>query len=209
MSDEGLFVDHIIYGCVDIDATAERLRRDYGLGAVDGGRHLGGTTNRIIPLEPPTFLELLGVGDTSLADAAWLAQVLDGQDRVLWWALGTQDIDESARRRGLPVQHGTMEMANGATATFRTAGMPRYPLPFFVAPDLDDASRLAVWRERYAEAGHESTPGAYTFVEVREPAEYMTAWLGDHGLDVRHTSAPGHGISRVGIQTARGEIVLE
>jgi hypothetical protein len=209
MPDEGLCIDHVIYGFVDIDATAGRLLRDYGLGSVPGGRHLGGTTNRIVPLEPPSFLELLGVGDTTLPDGAWLAHTLSGHDRVLWWALGTHDIEESARRRGLEVQHGTMEMANGTSAHFRTAGMPRYPLPFFVAPDLDDDARLAVWRERYASAGHESAPAGYTFVEARESAEYLTAWLGDHGLPIRYSPDPGHGIARVGIQTARGEIVLE
>lgn len=209
MPGEGFFIDHVIYGAVDIDATAARLRRDYGLGALPGGKHLGGTTNMIIPLEPPTFLELLGVGDTSLADGAWLAQVLGGQDRVLWWALGVDDIEDSARRRGLPVQHGTMEMSNGTTARFRTAGMPRYPLPFFVASDGDDRERLRIWSERYTAAAHDCAPGTFTFVEVAEPADYLDGWLGDHHLPVRHTAIPGRGISRFGIATATGEIVLE
>src|SRR3990170_2594576 len=51
-----MFIDHVIYGVVDVDATAERLRREHGLGSLPGGRHLGGTTNRLVPLEPPTFL---------------------------------------------------------------------------------------------------------------------------------------------------------
>jgi hypothetical protein len=209
MAGEGFFIDHVIYGAIDIDATAERLRRDYGLGSLPGGKHLGGTTNRIIPLEPPTFLELLGIGDTSRADGAWLAQVLRGRDRVLWWALGVDDIEDSAQRRGLSVQHGVMEMNNGAAARFRTAGMPRYPLPFFVAPDVEDAERLQIWRERYAAAGHDSAPGTFSFVEVGEPPGYLDSWLGVHGLPVRHTAVPGHGITRFGIATADGEIVLE
>ena len=209
MSDEGFFIDHVIYGAVDIDATAERLRHDYGLGSLPGGRHLGGTTNRIIPLAPPTFLELLGIGDTSKADGAWLAQTLQGRDRVLWWALGVRNIEESAQRRGLPVQHGVMEMSDGTTAHFRTAGMPRYPLPFFVAPEQEEAGRLRHWQERYDTAGHTCEPGAFTFVEVGEPAEYLDSWLGDHGLPIRHTAVPGHGITRFGIATRDGEIVLE
>lgn len=209
MSSEGFYIDHVIYGCVDIDATAERLLRDYGLGSMPGGNHLGGTTNRIVPLAPPTFLELYGIGDTSLADGAWLSQTLAGHDRVLWWALGVDDIDESARRRGLEVQHGTMEMADGSTLTFRTAGMPRYPLPFFFAPE-DDGDRLMEHRRaRYEQAGHAAHPGGFTFVEVAEPAEYLDGWLGDHGLPIRHTTVPGHGIVRCGIQTTNGEIVIE
>ena len=209
MAGEGFFIDHVIYGAVDVDATAQRLLRDYGLGSVPGGRHLGGTTNRIIPLKPPTFLELLGIGDTSMADGAWLEHTLGGRDRPLWWALGVNDIEDSAHRRGLEVQHGTMEMSNGTTVRFRTAGMPRYPLPFFVAAELATADRLDIWLERYAAAGHAAAPGAYTFVEVAEPAEYLGAWLGDHGLPVRHTPTPGRGITRFGIETDRGEIVIE
>ena len=66
---EGLYIDHVIYGVTDIDAAAERLRCEHGLGSVPGGVHLGGTTNRVVPLAPPVFLELLGVGDPALAEA--------------------------------------------------------------------------------------------------------------------------------------------
>ena len=209
MTGEGFYIDHVIYGAVDIDATAARLRRDYGLGAVSGGNHLGGTTNLLVPLEPPIFLELIGIGDPSLGDGAWLEQALAGHDRVLWWVLGVNDLDETARRRGLPIQLGTMEMANGSTTNFRTAGMPRYPLPFFVDYLSDPAARVELWKSRAADANHECTPGRFSFVEVAETPEYMDAWLGDHLLPVRHTQIPGMGIRRVGIATDRGEIVLE
>lgn len=209
MPGEGFFIDHVIYGAVDIDATAERLRRDYGLGSIAGGLHLGGTTNRIIPLAPPTFLELLGIGDTSLSDGAWLAQTLQGRDRVLWWALGVADLEDTARRRGLAIQSGTMQMSDGSTAVFRTAGMPRYPLPFFVDSLMDPERRMQMWHERYREAAHDCAPGAYTFVEVAEPAEYISAWLGDHDLPIRHAATPGRGITRAGIATDRGEVLLD
>jgi hypothetical protein len=53
---------------MDIDAAAERLRREHGLGPLPGGRLQGGVTNRIVPLEPPVFLELLGVTDPAQPD---------------------------------------------------------------------------------------------------------------------------------------------
>ena len=204
---EGMFVDHVILGVVDIEAAAARLRDEHGLGCVPGGRHLGGTTNLIVPLAPPLFLELLGVGDPSLADGAWLAQTLAGRDRVLWWALGVDDIEESARRRGIPVQSGEMAMADGSTHTFRVAGMHRYPLPFFCVHDAPPGERERVGRERYAAAGHACAPRGYAFVEVGGPAEFLDGWLGDHGLPVRHVDGPP-GIRGVGIDTADGEIVL-
>jgi hypothetical protein len=209
MAGEGFYIDHVIYGAVDIDATAKRLRDDYGLGTVSGGNHLGGTTNLLVPLAPPTFLELIGIGDASLADGAWLEQSLAGTDRVLWWVLGVSDLDETARRRGLPIQLGTMQMASGVTTSFRTAGMPRYPLPFFVDYSGTRSARRELWNSRLADAHHDCAPGTFSFVEVREPADYLDAWLGDHELPVRHAAIPGHGIARVGIATRDGEIVLE
>lgn len=208
MSTEGFFIDHVIYGVVDVDAAAERLMRDHGLGSVPGGVHLGGTTNRIVPLAPPRYLELLGIGDPTLPDGAWLQAALEGRDRLLWWVLGVDDIDESARRRGLRVQHGTMKMSDGSQVGFRTAGMPRYPLPFFVAYDAPAEERQALMQTRMADAGHACVPGAFTFVEVADPPAIIDGWLGDHTLDVRYGPDTGSGIRAAGIATDRGEIIL-
>lgn len=208
MLTEGMYIDHVIYGVRDVDAAAERLRREYGLGSVPGGVHLGGTTNRIVPLAPPTFLELLGVGDPTLGDGAWLSGALAGRDRLLWWVLGVDDLDETARRRGLPTQVGMMDMADGSQRTFRTAGMSRYPLPFFISFDLDPEARMRIWQARYRDAGHDCAPGAFSFLEVGDTPELLDAWLGDHGLPVRHAPATTPGIQAVGIETTGGEVVI-
>lgn len=207
MSAEGLHIDHVIYGVVDIDAAAAYLREEHGLGSVPGALHRGGTTNMFVPLKPPLFLELLGVGDTSLADGAWLEQTLGGRDRPLWWALTVDDLDETAARRGLPLQGGQGELSDGSPFTFRSAGMPRFPMPFFMDYGADLATRMAIWEERAEQAAHDRVPGGFTFVEVGEPPEVLDAWLGDHDLPVRHVGGP-MGISGVGIQTDRGEVVL-
>lgn len=208
MPTEGLYIDHVIYGVLDVDAAAARLRREHGLGSVPGGIHLGGTTNRIVPLAPPSFIELLGVGDPALGDGAWLSETLAGRDRALWWVLGVDDLDETARRRGLPIQVGMMDMADGSRRTFRTAGMPRYPLPFFISFDIDPEARMQLWRNRYRDARHECEPGGFTFVEVGDTPEQIDAWLGDHGLPVRHVPDALPGIQAVGIETAGGEVVI-
>lgn len=207
MSSEGLYIDHVIYGVVDIDAAAARLRDEHGLNAIPGGLHLGGTTNMFVPLRPPLFLELLGVGDTGKPDGAWLAQTLAGRDRPIWWVLGVDDLDETARRRGLPIRGGEGESADGTRISFRSAGMPRFPLPFFIDYPGHHTERVATWTERFERAGHAATPGGFTFVEVGEPAEMLDAWLGDHALPVHHTGGPA-GISAVGIETDRGEVIL-
>lgn len=207
MSSEGLHVDHVIYGVVDIEAAADRLRREHGLGAVPGALHRGGTTNMFVPLRPPFFLELLGVGDATLPDAGWLSQVLDGRDRPIWWALGVDDLDDTAARRGLPVDAGVADLPDGTQSTFRSAGMPRYPLPFFMGHTQSLEQRVATWEERARGAAHDCTPGGFTFVEVGEPPELLDAWLGDHDMPVRHVGGT-MGIKAVGIQTDRGEVIL-
>lgn len=208
MQTEGLFIDHVIYGVTDIEAAADRLRREHGLGTVPGGAHRGGTTSLVVPLEPPLYLELLGVGDTTKADGAWLEDALGGTDRLLWWALGTPDLDATAARRGLPVQSGEMAMADGSAVSFRTAGMPLYPRPFFVAYDAAPQRRLDAWRALHRAARHECAPGGFAWVEVGDGPELIDAWLGDHGLPVRHAGVSAPGIRAAGIATAGGELVI-
>lgn len=206
---EGFAIDHVIYGVQDVDAAAERLRREHGLGSVPGGAHRGGTTNRIVPLEPPAYLELLGIGDPTLPDGAWLRQTLAGRDRPLWWVLTVDDLDESAARRRLPVQSGLMTMADGSELTFRTAGMPRYPLPFFVDYDVSRDERAAAMRQRLAAAAPDCEPGPFTRIEVGGDPAVLAAWLGDHELPVRHVAGDTPAIVRAALTTDRGEIVVE
>ncbi|MGI9539153.1 MAG: VOC family protein [Miltoncostaeaceae bacterium] len=208
MSHQGLHIDHVIYGVVDIDAAAERLRRDHGLGSLPSGVLGGGTTNRMVPLEPPAFLELLGVADPEQPDGAWLSQTLGGEDRVLWWCLGVDDIDAAADRCGIPVQGGQMPMVDGPPRFFRTAGMPQYPFPFFISFDMDAEERLDLRRAQYREAAHDCEPGGYTYVEVGDTPEMLASRLGEHDLPVQHVPGAPVGIRACGIATDRGEIEL-
>jgi len=208
MDSEGLFIDHVIYGVVDIDAASERLRSEFGLGSVPGSPHLGGTSNRIVPLGPECFLELLGIQDTSKDDGAWLEATLQGRDRILWWCLGVDDLDDAAARRGIPIRSGQARDEHDVMV-FRTAGMPQYPMPFFIQIVGAREGRHRVQAERYAAAGHTCAPTGFTFVEVGDHEAVMEGWLGPgHGLPVRYAPGTGRGIHACGIATADGEIVL-
>ncbi len=209
MNEEGFWIDHVIYGVVDADAACDRLREQFGLGSVPGSEHLGGTTNRIVPLGPQCFLEILGIGDTSKADGAWLDATLQGTDRVLWWCLGVNDLDDTAERRGLPIRAGQARTSDADELVFRSAGMPQYPLPFFLTLNGDPEVRARVNAARYEAAGHTCAPTGYTFVEVGDFAPVLDGWLGpDHGMPVRYEPGTGPGIHACGIATADGEIVL-
>ncbi len=132
----------------------------------------------IIPLGPQCFLEILGIGDTSKSDGAWLAAALQGQDRVLWWCLGVNDLDDSAERRGLPIRAGQARTTDADELVFRSAGIPQYPLPFFFNRAGDPATRARVNAARYEAAGHTCAPTGYTFVEVGDFAPVLDGWLG-------------------------------
>lgn len=209
MSSENFVIDHVIYGVVDMDAACERLRREHGLGSVPGGEHLGGTSDRLVPLDSGCFLELLGVEDTSKDDGRWLEATLQGRDRVLWWCLRVDDLDDTAARRGLPIRGGRARDADRDALTFRSAGMPQYPLPFFFELVGEPETRRRIQAERYAAAGHACAPTGFTFVEVGDHRAVLEGWLGpDHGLPVRYAPGTGPGIHACGIATADGEIIL-
>lgn len=206
---EGFIIDHVILGVVDVDAAAERLRAEHGLGSVAGAVHLGGTRNRIVPLGPECFLELLGIEDTAKDDGAWLEATLQGRDRLLWWCVGVADLDDTAARRGLPLRVPRPAEDDGATIAFRSAGMPQYPLPFFLAIIGDRERRHRLQARRYAAAGHTCAPTGFTWVEVGDHQPVLEGWLGpDHGLPVRYAPGTGPGIHACAIATADGEVVL-
>jgi hypothetical protein len=205
---EGFFIDHVIYGVQNVDAAAKRLRREFGLGSVPGGIHLGGTSNRLIPLEPPAYIELLGISDPTKPDGAWLTTTLAGCERVLWWVLSVDDIDRSAEQRGLPLQSGEMQMTDGSSLGFRTAGMNRYPLPFFVDYDAGPEARLNHMRRLVDEADHDCVPGHFSWVELGGPPALLDGWLGDNVLPIRAADSGNPGITRAAIACDTGEIVL-
>jgi hypothetical protein len=127
---------------------------------------------------------------------------------VIRWCLGVAEIHEAAAGRGLPVQTGQMEMVDGPPRVFRTAGMPSYPLPFFISFDMDDEERMRLRERRFREAEHDCAPGGYAFVEVGDTPELLTAWIGEHDLPVRHLPDTPTGIHAARIETDRGEVAL-
>ena len=90
-------VDHVLLAVRDLDEGTSRLEREYGLLALDGGRHPGrGTANRLVPLGSQ-YLELIAVVDPEEAARTRLGQrvataVSEGRTLVDW-ALRTEDME--------------------------------------------------------------------------------------------------------------------
>ncbi len=122
--DGGAF-DHVILATLDAEATAARLRRDFRLGAIRGGSHPWGTANLIVPLEPPTYLEILYPEHPDrLVEDPEGKELLDRMRRgEFWagWALRPAAIEDLAQRLDLDVEVGQATRPDGSVSSWRSA----------------------------------------------------------------------------------------
>jgi hypothetical protein len=202
-----LRIDHVIYGVHDLDVAAARLNAEHELGFVRGGRHPGGTANSIAPLEPPQYLELIAVADPAGESAQMIQQAMDGEERLVGWAIEPDDLDAVAARLGLEPFVGSIENPNGSTGTWRIVGDTQdNAYPFFIEYDGDAEVRRRRWAERRAESGN-NWVRAITFIEVGADPDRMRAWIGDDTIPVRCLDGE-QGVLAVGLATEKGEIVV-
>lgn len=203
-------IDHVVYGVQDLDAAAARLKADFGLGSIPGGRHPGwGTGNRIVPLGP-NYIELLAAVDQAQAERSelgrsLLAAVADA-DGFLGWCVSTEELDAVAARLDLPVVAGTRERPDGTVLRWRSAGFERAlaepSLPFFVTWDVPE--ELHPGR---TEADHALPPKGIAWLEIGGDALRLREWLEGSELPVRVVGGPP-GVLGVGIAAEPEEIVI-
>lgn len=191
-----LRIDHVLYAVSDLEGAAARLEGELGLRTVDGGQHPAwGTANRIVQLGPD-YLELIGVVDADTAAGSDFGRmVLGAGDRLIGWAVATDDIDAAAERLGLDVERGSRTRPDGLQLAWRLAGVPQAmrsggALPFFI--QWEGADELHP-------GGDASAPAGITWVEVAGDTAELRAWLGDADLPVRFV-AGGAGITAAGIR---------
>ena len=139
-----LEIDHVVRCVTDLDDESQNFENTHGLRSVPGGRHTGhGTANRIIPLGT-AYLELVSVVDPEEAAASRFGSWV--QDRAATsgfhaLCLRTDDIDEVALRRGLPIAAMSRAKPDGITLHWRLAGLDEMleeGLPFFIQWDVDE-----------------------------------------------------------------------
>jgi hypothetical protein len=203
-------IDHVLFAVRDFAETTERLSAEFGLGAVEGGRHTGwGTANWIVPLGT-SYLELIGVVDALVARADPFGRraqqvIADGGGPFAWCATPA-DFDGTVARLGLEAGSGSRRRPDGATVSWRMAGLEVAltdpSRPFFLdwqVPPEDHPGR--------AIAAHRIHPEGIAWVEVRGDEAAIRDWLGDDDLPVRVRPGPP-AVLRVGIATREDEIVL-
>lgn len=204
-------IDHVVYAVRDLDAAAERFRREYGLGSVTGGRHAGwGTGNLIVPLGDQ-YVELISVVDPEEATGTVFGRAmlafLEGGDRPWTVVCRTDELDQIAARLDLEVSEGSRTRPDGQVIAWRGAGLddPRRTLdrPFFIEWTL---SAPVTYPGRTA-ADHGIEPLGISWVEVSGDAEELRAWLGDVELPLRVVAGPPS-VRSFAVATSRGDVVV-
>lgn len=201
--------DHVILATPDAEATTARLRRDHGLGTIRGGSHPWGTANWIVPLQPPTYLEILYPKDPDrLAADSEGADLLDRMRRgEFWvgWAVRPASIERLARRLGLELSPGQATRPDGSMSSWRIAEFQTSlggALPFFIDYD-SPADRLERFAASYAAAGHERQVGSVAWIElVLDPIADEARILDTLAPDVEIRTAEGAapGVRAVGLR---------
>lgn len=194
-------VDHVLIAVADLDAAAETMRDRFGLVALSGGSPFPGVTNMIIALGPPAYLELVTATDPSATpEAAGVARLSEGGDRLFTWVVEPEDFDGTAARIGI-------DPSGEPDAGWQTLGGVRPDRPFFIRYSKNRERRVPGWRKRYDEVRHPARPGGFTFVEVGGDEATASDWVGEIDVPLRFAGGEA-GLVAVGIASPNGEIVL-
>lgn len=205
-----LRLDHVLFAVSDLDAAAARLLEGHGLDSAFGGEHALGTANRIVPLGD-AYLELIGVVDRTVAEAnpfgsAVLTSASDG-DRLLGWAVATDDIALTAKWIGSQVLPAVRVRPDGVELRWRMAGiegsMADHSLPFFIQWDVEPEDHPA-----RMEVDHRVDVKGITEIEIVGSATKVRNRLHGESLPIRVVKGDVPGPVAVTIATSDGEIVL-
>ncbi|MEX2203872.1 MAG: VOC family protein [Actinomycetota bacterium] len=199
-----------MYAVRDLDAAAERFRRELGLDSTPGGHHgRWGTANRIVPFGED-YLELIAAVDADRAAAsdfgrATMERAAAGEG-WLAIAVATDDLDAVAARLDLEIVEGRRKRPDGQVLRWRSAGLEdprRAPwLPFFIAWDVP--AELHPGRAR---AGHGVRVQGIAAVQVGGDAGDLREWLGGQELPIRAAPGPA-GVRSVALATTDGNLEI-
>jgi hypothetical protein len=170
-------IDHVIYAARDLEATTERLEKEYALVATGGGRHDGiGTHNRTIPLGGG-YLEVLAIADPAEAASSDLgravSQRIEAGDGLMGWAVAVEDVAEHAERLGLDVSDISRQGMSAKLAGLAES-MAEPSLPFFIQRD-----------PAIPDPGAEGDAGGIRWLQVTGDVDRLERWIGDSELPVR------------------------
>lgn len=204
-----LVLDHVIIVVADLVTGAATMLNEYGLVAVEGGRHdLLGTENSIIPLGPH-YLELLATrGDAGSADSPTrqvLATYLERGDRFMGWMVRTSDLDADAERHGLSTISMSRTRPDGRVLNWRLGlvadAHTNSSVPTFIQWDIPNDLHPAMTPVAHAQIVH-----GIEWIEVGGSPDRVRELVGDE-VPVRF-SGGDPGVRAVGVRTESGTVVI-
>lgn len=162
-------IDHVIVAVADPDDAAEKLRAELGLQPGGGGRHEAhGTYNRLFWLGD-SYLELMGVFDSSLAAESWwgghIQAVIERGGGLAGVVFATDNLDaDSARVRALGSMLGEPTAGqrvrpDGQVVRWRSARPPATDADLGLMFVIEHDSSGAEWRpeDRLARSAEETS----------------------------------------------------
>jgi len=199
-------LDHVVFAVTDLDRAAARLFEDHGLEAQPGGMHdaahgEAGTANMLVPLGDGQALELLAVTNPESKHPivqSLLRALVDG-DRLLNFALATDDIESESARLGEPVFDGGRPTATGDRVSFRLTGVNgivgKELLPWWIQWPAGGG-----WLTELRPARHRTTTLGISGVEYGGIAEHLAHRINDRQFPIQVTSGRP-GLAAVWIRT--------
>ena len=205
-----MLIDHVVMLMPDATAAVQRLYDEHGLGSEQGPYlPFAGTRGYNVPLEPPSYIEVLALEDRVAAQGsesgrAALACEAAGYG-LLAWAVLVDDLEKISARLGLEIFDFTIPHGDGTLRGWRAVSGPPH-LPFFIDyPNNGD--RVGRWEAMYARVGHTCAPAGFSELTISGSASEMREWLGPHDLPLRFVN--GHdGIRQALVSTLRGDVVI-
>jgi hypothetical protein len=214
-------LDHVLVAVPDLAEGRRRFATEYGLRALEGGRHPGvGTANMIIPLGS-AYLELIAVVDAGEAGRAptgrLISRAISEGRTFATWAVRTDDL-EGLRGHlhdlglALPAPTaGTRERPDGVVLRWRTQFLEPPPasggLPFVIEWSVPAGAHPGA-----AAVTHPSGARRISAVRLGDPsppqaAARIRALLGDD-LPVAVEQAGTAGVLAVELDTPGGPLVI-
>lgn len=202
-----LEIDHVILLVPDLDAGGRRLRSEFGLDSIPGGRHAGhGTGNRIVPLGD-SYLELMAVVDPAEAATSqmgrWVAQNTTTELTPSALCLRTDDLEPIAAVLGETPEAMSRRRPDGSTLSWDLAGLTGMlgpdNLPFFIEWHCKPHDHPGA-----SPVDHDVETHGITEVTIGSPGALASTIADVAGI----TTTTGTGLIEAVIATSNGEITF-
>ncbi len=203
-------IDHVTSVVEDPVAACHQLREKHGIGSERSGYlEYAGARSWLVPLQPPSYLELLSIEDeTAALKSAVGSQLLERRKRgggLVAWSVLVNDLKRVSDRLDLPIFDYTKTDDEGVVRGWRSVTGPPH-LPFFIEYGGPDA-RFIRMRDIYQRVGHRTAPTAFSQLTISGSENELLEWLGPHRLPLRFV-AGSDGLVEARIATTAEDVVL-